>query len=65
MRPTFKTAGFTLIEMIIVIAITAIIGSMVALFLRAPDLSMVAGPSTSKLVSAAVKSRMSPPPCAR
>ena len=36
MRPIHKQAGFSLIEMIIVIAITAIIGSMVALFLRVP-----------------------------
>ncbi|OYW25814.1 MAG: hypothetical protein B7Z49_00530, partial [Hydrogenophilales bacterium 12-63-5] len=42
MRPTSDHAGFTLIEMIIVIAITAIVGSMVAVFLRAPLESYVA-----------------------
>ncbi len=42
MRPISDHAGFTLIEMIIVIAITAIVGSMVAVFLRAPLESYVA-----------------------
>ena len=53
MRPTFKTAGFTLIEMIIVIAITAIIGSMVALFLRAPLESYVAQDRRARLADTA------------
>ena len=53
MRPTFNTAGFTLIEMIIVIAITAIIGSMVALFLRAPLDSYVAQDRRARLADTA------------
>ena len=47
------TAGFTLIEMIIVIAITAIIGSMVALFLRAPLESYVAQDRRARLADTA------------
>lgn len=42
MRPTSDSAGFTLVEMIIVIAITAIVGAMVAVFLRGPIESYVA-----------------------
>ena len=53
MRPTFNTAGFTLIEMIIVIAITAIIGSMVALFLRAPLDSYIAQDRRARLADTA------------
>jgi MSHA biogenesis protein MshO len=53
MRPTFNHAGFTLIEMIIVIAITAIVGSMVAVFLRAPLESYVAQDRRARLADAA------------
>ena len=53
MRPTSDSAGFTLIEMIIVIAITAIIGSMVALFLRAPLESYVAQDRRARLADTA------------
>lgn len=53
MRPIFNTAGFTLIEMIIVIAITAIVGSMVALFLRAPLDSYVAQDRRARLADEA------------
>lgn len=53
MRPTFNHAGFTLIEMIIVIAIMGIIGSMVALFLRAPLDSYVAQDRRARLADAA------------
>ncbi|MBN8766559.1 MAG: hypothetical protein ABT22_06965 [Thiobacillus sp. SCN 64-317] len=53
MRPTFNHAGFTLIEMIIVIAITAIVGSMVALFLRAPLDSYVAQDRRARLADEA------------
>jgi len=53
MRRTFNHAGFTLIEMIIVIAITAIIGSMVALFLRAPLDSYVAQDRRARLADEA------------
>ncbi len=53
MRRISNTAGFTLIEMIIVIAITAIIGSMVALFLRAPLDSYVAQDRRARLADEA------------
>ncbi|MBW8370549.1 MAG: prepilin-type N-terminal cleavage/methylation domain-containing protein [Thiobacillus sp.] len=53
MRPTSKHSGFTLIEMIIVIAITAIIGSMVALFLRAPLDSYIAQDRRARLADTA------------
>ena len=53
MRPTFNHAGFTLIEMIIVIAITAIVGSMVALFLRVPVESYVAQDRRARLTDTA------------
>jgi len=53
MRRTFNHAGFTLIEMIIVIAITAIVGSMVAVFLRAPLESYVAQDRRARLADAA------------
>jgi MSHA biogenesis protein MshO len=53
MRPTSDHAGFTLIEMIIVIAITAIVGSMVAVFLRAPLESYIAQDRRARLADAA------------
>jgi MSHA biogenesis protein MshO len=53
MRPISNNAGFTLIEMIIVIAITAIIGSMVALFLRVPLESYVAQDRRARLTDTA------------
>jgi MSHA biogenesis protein MshO len=53
MRPISKHAGFTLIEMIIVISITAIIGSMVALFLRVPLESYVAQDRRARLTDTA------------
>ena len=53
MRPISDHAGFTLVEMIIVISITAIIGSMVAVFLRAPLESYVAQDRRARLADAA------------
>lgn len=53
MRPTSDQAGFTLIEMIIVIVITAIVGSMVAVFLRAPLESYVAQDRRARLADTA------------
>lgn len=53
MHRTSDQSGFTLIEMIIVIAITAIIGSMVALFLRAPLDSYVAQDRRARLADEA------------
>ena len=53
MRPTHNQAGFSLIEMIIVIAITAIVGSMVALFLRVPLESYVAQDRRARLTDTA------------
>jgi MSHA biogenesis protein MshO len=53
MRRTSDHAGFTLIEMIIVIAITAIVGSMVALFLRAPLDSYIAQDRRARLADTA------------
>ncbi len=53
MRPTFNHTGFSLIEMIIVIAITAIVGSMVAVFLRAPLESYVAQDRRARLTDTA------------
>ena len=53
MRRTFDHAGFTLIEMIIVIAITAIVGSMVAVFLRAPLESYAAQDRRARLADTA------------
>lgn len=47
------TRGFTLIEMVIVIAITAIVGSMVAVFLRTPVDSYVAQDRRARLADAA------------
>lgn len=42
MKPKQAQAGFTLVEMIVVIVITGIIGGMVAIFLRAPVQQYVA-----------------------
>jgi len=53
MRPIFNHAGFSLIEMIIVIAITGIVGSMVALFLRVPLESYVAQDRRARLTDTA------------
>lgn len=53
MRPISDHAGFTLIEMIIVISITAIVGSMVAVFLRAPLESYVAQDRRARLADTA------------
>lgn len=53
MRPTFKHAGFSLIEMIVVIAIVGIVGSMVAVFMRAPIESYVAQDRRARLADAA------------
>jgi len=53
MRRIFNHAGFSLIEMIIVIAITGIVGSMVALFLRVPLESYVAQDRRARLTDTA------------
>lgn len=53
MRRTSDQSGFTLIEMIIVIAIMAIVGSMVAVFLRVPLESYVAQDRRARLADAA------------
>lgn len=53
MRPTSDSAGFTLVEMIVVIAITAVVGAMVAVFLRGPIESYVAQDRRAGLVDAA------------
>jgi MSHA biogenesis protein MshO len=54
MRPIFELQrGFSLIEMIIVIAITGIVGSMVALFLRVPLDSYVAQDRRARLTDTA------------
>ncbi|HEY9098402.1 MAG TPA: prepilin-type N-terminal cleavage/methylation domain-containing protein [Thiobacillus sp.] len=53
MRPTSKHAGFTLVEMIIVIAIVGIVGSMVAVFMRAPIESYVAQDRRARLADTA------------
>lgn len=53
MRPTYRNAGFSLIEMIIVIAITAIVGSMVAVFLRVPLESYIAQDRRARLTDTA------------
>ncbi|MFP5408594.1 MAG: prepilin-type N-terminal cleavage/methylation domain-containing protein, partial [Gammaproteobacteria bacterium] len=53
MRPISDHAGFSLVEMIVVIAIVAIIGSMVAVFLRAPLESYVAQDRRARLADTA------------
>ena len=53
MRRTFDESGFTLVEMIIVISITAIVGTMVAVFLRAPLDSYVAQDRRARLTDMA------------
>lgn len=53
MPPPSKQAGFSLIEMIIVIAVTAIVGAMVATFLRAPIESYVAQDRRARLTDTA------------
>ena len=53
MRPLSSHAGFTLIEMIIVIVITAVVGSMVAVFLRVPLDSYVAQDRRARLTDIA------------
>ncbi len=53
MRPHFNQAGFTLVEMILVISITAIIGSMVATFLSVPIAGYVAQDRRARLTDAA------------
>jgi len=53
MRRISDSSGISLIEMIIVIAITAIVGSMVAVFLRAPLESYVAQDRRARLADAA------------
>lgn len=53
MRRISDQSGFTLVEMIIVIAITAIVGSMVAVFLRAPLESYIAQDRRARLADTA------------
>ncbi len=53
MRPISSHAGFTLVEMIIVIAITGIVGSMVAVFMRAPIESYAAQDRRARLTDTA------------
>ncbi|MDQ1315324.1 MAG: hypothetical protein QG662_1433 [Pseudomonadota bacterium] len=53
MRRNSDHAGFSLIEMIVVIAITAIVGSMAALFLRVPLDSYVAQDRRARLTDTA------------
>ncbi len=53
MPPPSKQAGFSLIEMIIVISVTAIVGAMVATFLRAPIESYVAQDRRARLTDTA------------
>ena len=53
MRRISEQRGFTLIEMIIVIAITGVVGSMVAVFLRTPIESYVAQDRRARLADAA------------
>lgn len=53
MRPISKHAGFSLVEMIIVITIVGIVGSMVAVFMRAPIESYVAQDRRARLTDTA------------
>jgi len=53
MHRTFNQTGFSLIEMIIVIVITAIVGSMVAVFLRTPLDSYIAQDRRARLTDTA------------
>lgn len=53
MRPRYKHAGFSLIEMIIVISVTAIVGAMVATFLRIPIDGYIAQDRRSRLTDTA------------
>lgn len=53
MRRISRHAGFSLIEMIIVISITAIVGSMVAVFLRVPLDSYIAQDRRARLTDTA------------
>lgn len=52
-RPAFPALGFTLVEMIAVTAVTAIVGAMVAVFMRAPLESYVAQDRRARLADAA------------
>jgi MSHA biogenesis protein MshO len=53
MRPRSDQAGVTLVEMIVVIAVTAVVGAMVAVFLRGPLESYVAQDRRARLADAA------------
>ena len=53
MRPRFNQIGFTLVEMILVISITAIVGSMVATFLAVPMQGYIAQDRRARLVDTA------------
>lgn len=53
MRPRFNEAGFTMVEMILVISITAIVGSMVATFLAVPMQGYIAQDRRARLVDTA------------
>lgn len=53
MPPRFNQTGFTLVEMILVISITAIIGSMVATFLAVPMQGYIAQDRRARLVDTA------------
>ena len=53
MRPRFNQIGFTLVEMILVISITAIVGSMVATFLAVPIQGYIAQDRRARLTDTA------------
>ncbi|MDP1864525.1 MAG: type II secretion system protein [Thiobacillus sp.] len=53
MHPRYKHAGFSLIEMIIVISVTAIVGAMVATFLKIPIDGYLAQDRRSRLTDTA------------